>query len=187
MFVECFEDREVDERLPAALKLPKSLAEIALCGAFCIQFVRLKAPKQRLKHRPLPRSERTVIDEPSRARGAEGHREPFSFDQCARRFILGKAGHGGYVDVKVINVGATRWRIRTEVQRFGGKQRVEGVDAERHRGVGPGSAGKPCQVGEVAYCPISSAAQAIELARQAPVAGARTKLGREVTASRDND
>src|SRR5271166_1790854 len=188
MFVESFEDREIDERLPAvALKLPKSPAEIALCGALYIQFVRLEAPKQRLQHRPLARSDRAVIDEPSRARGGEGHREPFSFDQCARRFILGKTGHSGDVDVKVIDVGAARWRIGAEVQRFGGKQRVEGVDAERHRGVGPGSAGKPCKVGEVAHCPILSAAQAIELARQAPVAGTRTKLGREVTASRGND
>jgi hypothetical protein len=93
MFVECFEDREIDERLPAvALKLPKSPAEIALCGALGSQFVHLEAPEQRLQHGLLARSDRAVIDEPSRARGGEGHREPFSFDRCARRFIFRKAG-----------------------------------------------------------------------------------------------
>src|SRR6516162_10732886 len=107
VLMECFEDREILKRLSAvALKVTESAAEAALCGALCAQLVHLEAPEQCLQHRPLALGDRAVIDEPGGARVGEGHRELFSIDQSAHRFILGKSRHRGHVDVKVIDVAA---------------------------------------------------------------------------------
>src|SRR6516164_7011646 len=107
MFVERFEYRKIGKRSSAgSLKVAEGRAEMALGTTGRIQFTHLEAAKQRLEHRPLASGDRGIIDEPSRARGGEGRREPTPSDQLAHRFILGKAGHGGDVDIKKIEPAA---------------------------------------------------------------------------------
>ena len=73
------------------------------------------------------------------------------------------------------------------MQRLGREQRVEGINSERRGAAGPGSAGEPCQIGEVAHAPIARTAQTVELAGQAPAAGTPRKLFWEVATGGGND
>src|SRR5271166_2463426 len=73
------------------------------------------------------------------------------------------------------------------MQRLGGEQRVKGVDPQCCGGDRAGGACERRKVGEIADSPITRAPQPIELARQAPTAGALPELGGEVTVSRGNN
>ena len=98
--------------------------------------------------------------------------EPFAADQRLDGLVLGKARHCGRVDIEIIEPAAARWRIRAEMQRLGGKARVQRVDAEDRGAAGAGGGGNFRQIGEIAHPPVVGAAQAIELASEAPAARA---------------
>ena len=163
MLVQRFEGGKGGERLAA---LPPECAESGAERTAAAALPRPEAAVERLQHRALQRRDGGVFDQP----GAAGRQDRVGRRQRLRGGILGKTGDPGHVDVEIIEPYPARWRIRAEVARLGGEQRMERVDPDHAGAELTGLPGEGCQIAEIADAPIARAAQPVKLGGEAPAA-----------------
>ena len=178
MFVQRLEGGERRQRFAA---LPPERAEGGAEGVAASACA--EAPVERLEYRAFQRRDRGVIDEPRAAR----RHDRLGRDQRLHGGILGKAGDQGHIDVEIIEPGPARWRIRAEMARLGGEQRMQRVDADRRGAELAPLPAQRRQIAEIADAPILRAAQTVKLGGEAPAARARLQCSREVAGIRRDD
>ncbi len=179
MLVQRLEGGKRRERV-AALKLERTERGAERAAAIALA----EAPVERLEHRAFQRGDRGVIDQTRAAR----RKDRIGRRQRPRSFILGKAGDLGHVDVKIIEPDPARWRIRAEMTRLGGEQRVQRVDPDRAGAEPACLTAERCQIAEIADPPIARAAYTVKLGGEAPVARARPQcIGEMAGIGRDDE
>src|SRR5215469_866880 len=162
VLVECLEQREIGERLPAAaLKSPEFLSDRACRSPVRPELVRVEPAEQRFQYGFLAGCDCSVVNERGRTRSPMSGPEPSPLHQLVHRRILGEAGDRSHIDIEIIEMTAARRRIRADMPWLSREQRVQRIDAENRSGISAGRSAEPSEIAEIANAPVPVAAQSI--------------------------